>query len=431
MSSLDDLRRTLTDHADAVTDDALPLRAASVHGRVRRVRRQRRAGAVAALALVIGAGLGLRALDGPPDSVEPADTVVGIKVPTDLRVDGVRYHLTSTRTVEAGRSIRLPGRSTDSTLTSLVVNGLSTGSATLRTDQDDSARLWSDGVAPATWTSGRSVVRVAATDPDARLGLAVYSETADVGPVVQVGPTAFRRQIGDDTLLSSDATGGDAAPRVILRLPGRSQLDLSVVCRARVDGLWVRYVDGTGATVFSSPCVPMADPERRIVADTGTYGIATGAPQSMRVEVSRGRRGPAITSASEATIAVGVYRNRTEYVDVPGGQVPRYATWGSRRFVFDRIVTGSTATTGLTLQTPAGLDGDRLVGVFSTATSMTAIGVTWRGAGQRGTSSFIGAGPGGSTVGGIVLSGDRTVVRVIDTEQRPAPGAIIVYRPIG
>jgi hypothetical protein len=61
MSTIDDLRTSLDEHAASVQDHALVSRAAEVHRRVRVVRRRRQAGAVAAAAVVVVGAVGVAA----------------------------------------------------------------------------------------------------------------------------------------------------------------------------------------------------------------------------------------------------------------------------------------------------------------------------------------------------------------------------------
>ena len=79
MSTIDDLRTSLDEHASTVQDHALVSRAAEVHRRVRVVRRRRWAGAVAAAAVVVGAAGVVAAL---PEG-EPTITPVDRPAPTD------------------------------------------------------------------------------------------------------------------------------------------------------------------------------------------------------------------------------------------------------------------------------------------------------------------------------------------------------------
>lgn len=429
MTGLDELRSTLREQADAVHDTGLAGRSTAVHQRVRIVRRRRRASvALAAALLVGGTAATTQVLDRRDGGIEPAGTVLGQALPQDIRVDGIRYHLTDAPRVTAGAPIDVPGEGDDAVLTSLVAVGLD-DAATYASSSEPRGRLWTDGVTPPSWASPGERVRVRSADTDARFALATYTPTGDIGPAVSGNGVSFRRTIGDDRLIATIFTDGEQAPRVTTVLPGRGQYDLSLVCVGERAGIWARFTADDGS-VFSQRCRRSVDP----LPQTGSYGLATDRGETVTVDVTDGRGGPVVADPGAADLSLGVYRQRrVPYVDVAGQQVPRYATFGTRRFVFEDSVSGARARSGYVLDTPRGADGDRVIGVLSTLDSPDedAVAAMWRGADQRGGTAFISGMAGGSTSAGLLLSGERATVEVRDTGGRPADATILIYRPVG
>ena len=128
--------------------------------------------------------------------------------------------------------------------------------------------------------------------------------------------------------------------------------------------------------------------------------------------------------------SLGVYRGaRTTTVRVAGYDVPRYQTWGVRRFELVRTVTAPRAGRGVVLDTRHDADGDRLIGVLTTRGG-DVVAASWRGDDQHGQTGYIGQSPGGSTSAGLLVSGGPTTVRLRDTEGRPADGVLLIYAPI-
>ncbi|GAA4109391.1 hypothetical protein GCM10022215_03650 [Nocardioides fonticola] len=428
MTGLDELRSTLRAEADGLTDTGLAARTDAVHGRVRIARRRRRAGVAVAAALIVGGtALTTQVLDRDGGRIEPAEEILGQKVPTDIRIDGVRYHLTDTPTLAPGKPIDVPGSGKEAVLTSLIATDLD-DAASYASSSEPRARLWSNGVTPPTWASPGERVQVRSSDPDARFALAVYTPTDDIGPAVTGNGVSFRRSIGDDRLVDTAFTDEGEAPRLTADLPRNGQYDLSLVCVSSRTGLWARFTE-SGGTTYSQRCRTTVD----ALPESGSYGIATGPTTAVTIEVTDGRGGPVVTDPSAAELSLGVYRQRpTQYEDVLGQQAPRYATFGTRRFVLERAIGPAEAQSGWIVDTARGADGDRVIGVLSIGDSGSddAIAAAWRGATQRGATAYISGVAGGSTSAGLLLSGERTKVRVRDVAGRPAEGVILIYRPI-
>ncbi len=101
MSTLSDLRSTLDEHAERVSDGEAVARTAAVHHRVSVVRRRRRAVGVGALALVVATGLGAVGLQRA--SSTPPPVVFGVRAPETLTSLGYTYRSDGRAATFAGR----------------------------------------------------------------------------------------------------------------------------------------------------------------------------------------------------------------------------------------------------------------------------------------------------------------------------------------
>ena len=97
MHTLDDLRRTLDQHAEDVADPAAVARTSAVHHRVAAVRRRRRATGAGALALALLAGLAAVLVPRvATDSLPAAPVVLGERAPTTMDSLGYTYRTDGT-----------------------------------------------------------------------------------------------------------------------------------------------------------------------------------------------------------------------------------------------------------------------------------------------------------------------------------------------
>ena len=179
-------------------------------------------------------------------------------------------------------------------------------------------------------------------------------------------------------------------------------------CSDSEKGLWLNVsVDGDGA-MSSTQC-----------SDDGTDNTpwaslasrATGR-HTVTAYATRGEDGPRV-AVSELGVAVYA-RGRTVPVmdsDIPTSTEFAGRTWRLTRVLRERDATIDTA------------DGDALLGF---AASGGTSWVSWRGDLDNGRTSSIDGG--GSTVGPVLLAGDRYEVR-LHSEGAGASGALLVYRP--
>ncbi len=139
MSTVDDLRSTLEDHAHGVQDPGATPRVVAVHERVRGLRRRRRtaAGALAAVVALAGVGIGVQVLGDRQTGPEPAGaprTLADQEVPATVTILGRGYDYVEgidLDTDERVATVRLP-RADAPRAVSLAASGLGDGAATLR-----------------------------------------------------------------------------------------------------------------------------------------------------------------------------------------------------------------------------------------------------------------------------------------------------------
>lgn len=327
MSSLDDLRTTLVEHADAVEDRGALVRSVAVRERARGVRRRRRGlvAAVAALVLVGGVAVTTDVVRGP-SGPEPAaaPTVAGREVPGSVSVLGHGYDLADTAQA-AGDSdalrIRVPRDDVDRVV-SLVASGLGGGAATLLRDGDPVARSLGDGgvEAPVRVYAGSTlVVRLGGAAPAARVGLATYAETGSRPAGAGEGEAFFpARREGDVLLGAAFSAGRDPGVRLSYRPSGRPA-ELWVSCATDQRGLWLQLeVDGRPAV--ATTCAPGSDGTPRFLSESGG---APGRDHEAELFVTRGADGPRVAPGDGTRLGLAAYDAEAPAAVVRGWGVAR------------------------------------------------------------------------------------------------------------
>lgn len=206
MSTIDDLRASLAEHAE-LADDAVAGRSAEVAARGRVVRRRRRAGALGAIVVAVLTAGTLTFLS-QRDTVDPAAEVVGVPVPEKMTASGWTYEYAEK--VEAG-----------------------SGTADLALTQESVPRLvsWAtEGENQQVRVSGTLGNAFTSTLPDltdfvlvppntshdlefsadGSLGLVVYTLSDDEPEGFHAYGMTFRRHIGDRTLQTATIAQGSA-----------------------------------------------------------------------------------------------------------------------------------------------------------------------------------------------------------------------------
>ena len=412
MSTLDDLRSTLDRHADGLDDTERFVRPIAVRARIRAVRRRRTGLVAVAAAVVVVATAATVGQLRSPDRPQPAEQVVGVDVPGSIEVLGFPYALEQTNELSDGADVRIRGTSTDQAVT-LAASGLGSGSATLYQDGEAVARVRSGQQLavplPIYDASPTFRVQLDGAPAEARTGLAVYRSTGALADGVSDGVSVFRDTVAGNRLITA-AFAAPGATSVTVHATGRlDRMQFANRCSDPGKGLWLNVsVDGDGA-MSSTQCsddgmdnTPWASLGSR---DVGRHTITAYA--------TRGENGPRV-AVSE--LGVGVYaRGRT--VPVMGSDIARSAEFAGRTWRLTRVIRARDAVVDTA-------DGDALLGF---AASGGRAWVTWRGVLDHGRTASIS--DGGSTLGPVLLAGDRYDVR-LRSDGTGAPGALLVYRPL-
>jgi hypothetical protein len=417
MTTLNDLRVTLDEHAEGLHDTDLHARPVAVRARVR-VARRRRAGAVAAAAIVVlvAAVAVTGALHGPR-TVEPAGRVVGVDVPSSIDVLGFPYDLEST---ESDSSVKLDGGATERAV-SLVGHDLGSGSATLFSDGTAVARVRGDEQVAAAYPVGVGgvdlTVHLDGTPDGAEAGLAIYAATGQLATGVDNGHAVFRSSVAGNRLITA-AFADPGSPEVSLGFRGRlDRTSLAAHCVTSDDHLWLNVtVDGTRFMGGSCATDSGAD------AGTTSYTSDRTSPGSHHVEayLTAGDGGPRLASF-DGTIGIAAYAEEAPAEHSHGADVDRTVEYAGRTWTLDRVEDADRASVDTR-------SGDLLLAFLGAGDQAWT---TWRGDLSRGTSDSVGGGDAGSTgflTSGVLLAGDRYDVR-LHTTGANAGGALLVYRP--
>lgn len=420
MNTLDELRGTLTRHADELDDVQRYVRPVAVRARIRAVRRRRAGTAAVALAVATVAGVATIGSLRGPDRIDPAGpVVVGIDVPERVSVTGFPYTLERTETLAADETLKLTG-SHEYQAVSLVARDLGSGSATLLVDGEPVARARDDEVLPPVpaWPGQRLEVRVDGAGSQARTGVAVYESTGELADGVDNGTAVFRESVANAPLQAA-AFAPDGETEATVTFVGRlSAARIASYCTTQERGLWVHVeIDDDGP--MSSTC--RRTDSRDAGASWSSFEDPGGvAPHTVRTYVTRGDDGPEVTDA-DVELGVGVYEQPADVRVVDGMTVDRTVEYAGRTWELVHVDSDGAEL----LEVPG---SDRLVGLVA---SGEMVRVRWEGGLTRGASAFIGSDTGPARLmAGVLLGGDTYDVRVVDGSGQRAEGALLVYRPV-
>ncbi|GAA1952748.1 hypothetical protein GCM10009798_09970 [Nocardioides panacihumi] len=442
MSTLDDLRATLTSHALA-EDTALPGRLDSVRSRVTVVRRRRRAatvaGAVAAIA-VVAAGVALPRLvttDGVPDLAASAHVTWG----------GFDYALVEelqSRPGDDRLDVTIPRSDRDQVVV-LVAEDLHGGSVTLGTKASQSEggelldRLVEDGAgAPVSVTAaaGTDVSRVplvATVDggtSGTRVAVAVYRRTDAMprGVLDATGATVFRQRVGGRELLAGAFVEPGRAERTFSFRGALSDVRLADFCSVPNGGSWRNgpwvhvSIDGDG--FMSGSC---GAPSEDATGSSYYPDLHEVKEHSARVWIST-TQGGAPTPVAGAVVGLGLY-GPTDTVDVHGSTIDRVVESAGRLWQLDHVIDSEPGTHRI-VATWTNPRDHFLVGYAAERTRRVTIGGTVPGGGTTDNSAGSLADARSSSVGGVVLPGGKQSFTVTwPAQYADASGAILVYRP--
>lgn len=427
MSTLNDLRATLDEHADSLHDTERYVRPVAVRQRIRAARRRRSAAVAVAAAAVVAAGaIGVAALR-QPEPVAPASEVLGVDVPGTVEISGFPY--TVTRTVELDpQRLRLTLDSADEErAVTLVAQGLGdNGLATLYADGEPIARVQGDGdiEAPVPVYASELRVRFVDAPASARAGLAVYESTGELADgVTDAAQTAvFRDTVGGDELLAGAFSEPGTSEVSVAFTAAFSDVRFSEYCHTDEPGLWLNVeIDDQG---------PISGPCREDQRDPGTSSSSFEGQLErdlvVRAYLTRGPNGPEVTSDS-TVVGVAVYQQAQGASRVLGMRVPRTVEHAGRTWVLDSTISQGEDRRGPVRTVVDTEDGDQLLGLVGRGATVIA---RWDGLLTRGTSSYIGAGSGSaSSIAGVLLAGDRYDVVLESEDGSDFDGVLVTYRP--
>ena len=284
MTSIDDLRASLTAHADTL--DAEPGasrvdRQAALRARIRRARNQRRAaiaGGTAAVVLAVG---GVYAAISAPDTRHSSTPeIAGHTLERALSIDGFEYDLDQTAQSSPGShqlTLTLPASHRDRYVR-LVGTGIGQGDATLLQGTDaprtangvttyDSGsfldRIATDSAvdAPVSVPADKTTLTVRLRDASstAVVGLAVYDQSTVMPAGVSAGDMAFPQTVGDERLVAATiGKVGERSVSITFQGPVRHP-DLESLCTSVTKHIF-GHVTETGTKGWSGGDCSEPDP---------------------------------------------------------------------------------------------------------------------------------------------------------------------------
>lgn len=441
MNTLDELRASLSAHADALADTrshaAAHERQVALAGRIRRARTQRRATVAGAAASVLIAAGGLYAAISTPGSHHHAGPVIaGHALAGDVTVTGFEYRLASTWQSRPGQqqfTVHLPKAST-ARVVELVGTGLGQGIATLRDSGTDLARVSTGSTVAAAVPLGSErhdvTVLLRGTGALAQVGLAVYDRGQALplgiseGVSTGRGTATFRHDIGDATL--QGGAWNQRADQTVVRFKVKGPLatwQLADTCA--VQGVKAPARISTDITVDGKPfggsgCTSFAARSQDPGTSAGQpWNWALGAGWHHVVVRLVDRPGhPAMVAA--ASFGAAIYRIDGQR-RIQGMPVDRRIEANGRDWYLARTVPGRSArVTG-----PA-----YVVAVLGSG--------DWRTAGHHLTPGDEDLEPARSEFPGVsmrnlaeVLAGSTYDLTVRNAKDSSAQATILVYRPAG
>lgn len=327
MRSIEELRETLDAHAGDVPTTRHD-RAASVHQRVRVVRRRRRtvvSGAVAAALVAVAGGLTL--LPGSEPDVAPTDQerrVLGMQAPATLTASGHTYRFVEAFTADSEREVSEELTASDEPR---LVTWATTGTDDVRvTAANAEPGLYrsvdgdfEDWLMLAPGMEGDLAVR--AREPG--VAMAIYELADEAPPGVTAGGVTFRSEVPGHDLVGAGLTEpGESELQLEFTVP-TGVLSLAGFCTGVPRGLRAN-VDVGGREGGSIDCgrdLPL-DPGAGggWLRLEGGIGVEPGARTTARVWLSD-EDGTPVTDRPDVRLGLGLYEAHDEEVPVAGFQV--------------------------------------------------------------------------------------------------------------
>lgn len=387
MSTLDELRRTMDQHADDIHDDAVHVRAAVVRRRGQQVRRQRRAGAGLATVAAAAAVVALVTLPSG-HSPQPADRrLLGMEAPATMTSLGYTYDFARGIEGDATRTTVKLSASEDARLLTWADRG--DGTIRIRTADDRtivSRGDFTDFVAIPPGASGTWTVE----GPDT--AAAVYQVDATRPPkgFTRAGIT-YRAQVLDRQLLTADiGQAGQADLQGRVTLPA-GRVGSGAFCTGGTSKTWIHVEVADAPGSFGQNCTaPVFDPGGNLESGFRTPGQTS----TVHVWATEGEHGPLSTSPS-LRLGYGFYALGHETIRVAGYRLEQQVEYDGHVWGLSSYSQGKRGAQRQDFQ----LDGDTPT-LVTAAFSHTGGPVHTRLGGESGA-AFSGSGLGGSTVLGV------------------------------
>jgi hypothetical protein len=411
MTGIDELRRTLDDHATRVTDTDVVSRTAAVHHRIDVVRRRRRVGVAAGAAAVLAVTAGVALL---PDAAgpDPANrTVVGVEAPSHMTSLDYTYSFDRVIEGDGSRAVVTLESSDEPRLVSWATSG---NGHPVRVETLDGDPLTSRAAdfADFVLVEPGGVERVQVDAAEGEVGLAVYELTAEAPPGLTEAGMTFRSSVGDGSLIDAAfAHSGDADVTLELESPVERVVEAAASCSGAPAGSFVNVDLGDGS-VQSRPCEgPDFDPGSRPMGTATADGTLTA-----RAWVSSRSEPDLPIDDPDVRVAVALYNVTDTGQRVGGQRVPDViehqghsyrmngmgqAAAGDRRYELRVVPDGPTVVVAI-VHTPA-LDTVEMG--FGTALNTSIAGAS-----------------GGQDVIGVITEPATAILRV---EGAPSPTTVL------
>ena len=311
MSTLDELRRTLDEHADSLHDDGAHVRAAAVRRRGRQVRRQRRIGVAVAAAAVVATTAAVVTLPGG-DSPQPADRhLLGMEAPASLQSLGYTYDFARGVVGDADRTVVRLAASDQPRLLSWADKGVDT----IRVRTADDRVIASHGdfedftiIPPGqsgTWTI---------TGANTAAAIYTLDTTRPPDGATQDGIT-YRSRVLDRRLIGAQVGQvGESSVRSTIQLPA-GRIGFSSYCTGGDENTWF-HVEIQGATSsFGANCTaPVFDPGGNLETQ---FRWKTAGPTQVHAWATEGEHGP-VLDHRPVRITFGFYSMGHDTIEVAG-----------------------------------------------------------------------------------------------------------------
>jgi hypothetical protein len=404
MNGIDDLRRTLDEHAADLVDHDVSVRRGAVHKRIAVARRRRRtAGASVAAAIVIAAVAGAVLLPNGDHAPEPAGRLVGVEVPPELTALGYTYEYSEGLEGEDGRAAVRLEASDRPRLVSWATSGDDDRVRVTEPLQDEAVPRESPDFMGWVYVPAGTDQTVRVTARSGRPGVAVYTLGDERPDGVTAGGVTFRRWLGSQhSQHLLDAAVGE---------PGESELTVPVTadgpgiafyyfCSGGPEGGRVDvYVGGDGPIEEYGPCrdaIPVDGAEAR------QRSLPTSAGEEATVRIVVRDANGDVVDDPDIRVGVGVYGESRNPISIDGA--PEYVEMNGHRWQLEEMAVEGADRRSYFTEAPE--DRGVVLAIIRSEVRDATI--------EFGTDGDIRSEGGGGAVTELLGPGQRTGYRVVD-----------------